>query len=392
MKINYNAQAIVANNKLKINDKKLSDSIRRLSSGLKIVQAKDNPSGLAMGRKMNAQIQGLSVANDSAKDGINIIKTADGVLAEIHDILQRMNELAVKASTDTLVETDRDFIQEEIRNLKEEIDRIAETADFNTQKLFDGTFDNKGYATIQGKSDLGLRVLTYSDNLKAGNYKFNGLEIKYDQQLKQLYDPTNSILGKNIDVIDENGNVLNYSVESFVGNSLTISDGKSDEITFQIDKDIQATDEIGLEITGKGAMSIQVGTQEGQLLDIKIPTVSINVLGLSNLDVTRMLSPTGEQLSSSEASKYCIDNIKNAISFISNIRSKLGAYQNRLEHTSTNIDSASENMTASYSQIMDVDMAEEMTTYSTQQVLSQAGVSILSQSNERASLALQLLQ
>ena len=128
-------------------------------------------------------------------------------------------------------------------------------------------------------------------------------------------------------------------------------------------------------------MTMQVGANEGQTLDIRIQKVSLTTLGLYNLDVSNEVG-----------AREAIESVKNAISEISGIRSRLGAYQNRLEHTVSNLDISVENMTAAYSRIMDVDMAEEMTTYSTQQVLSQAGISMMAQANERPSQVLQLLQ
>ncbi|MBQ2609017.1 MAG: flagellin FliC3, partial [Butyrivibrio sp.] len=138
MKVNYNMSAMIANNALQKNDKLLSESLERLSSGLKIANAKDNPSGLAMSRRMNSQIEGLGVANNSANDGISIVQVADGTLSEIHAVLQRMSQLAIQSSNGTLTENDRKTIQEEVTQLKQEIDRMANTTQFNGQNILDG--------------------------------------------------------------------------------------------------------------------------------------------------------------------------------------------------------------------------------------------------------------
>ncbi len=174
MKINYNVSALVANNALKTTDNKLTESLERLSSGLKIANAKDNPSGLAMSRRMNSQIKSLDTADDSNADGISIVETADGVLAEIQDMLQRMNELTIKACNETNTDDDRAIIDEEIQQLKSEVQRVCDTTEFNGQKLLDGSFDLKGYATIRepgtGKyvTDPYITVSTYSDEIPAG--------------------------------------------------------------------------------------------------------------------------------------------------------------------------------------------------------------------------------
>ena len=393
MKVNYNAQAIIANNKLKVNDNKLSESIGRLSTGLKIKNAKDNPSGLAMARRMNAQIEGMGVAGNSAKDGINIIKTADGVLGEIHDILQRMNELAVKGATSTIMPTDRDYIESEIQQLKDEIGRIASTTDFNGQTILDGTFDYRGYATVGGSTDPDIRVASYSDNLAGRKLKITGLTgLQYDDAEKQLHGLATGATVAVEDVTDAGSSqTLNMTVKQIDGDLIKLEDAEGRELSVSIRRNAPA--QIDLELTDIGPMTVQIGANEGQVLDMRIPAITLTSLGLFGVSVKSSLNNyDGTKIEEEEASKKAIDSIKYALNYVSELRSRLGAYQNRLEHTDTNLDTTSENLTASYSQIMDVDMAEEMTNYSTQNVLSQAGISILSQANERASLALQLLQ
>ena len=184
MKVNYNVSAMIANNALQRNDNLLSESLERLSSGLKIANAKDNPSGLAMSRRMNSQIEGLGVAGDSSNDAISIVQVADGSLSEIHEILQRMNQLAVQASNGTLTDSDRQTIQEEVSLLKQEIERMAQTTQFNGQCILDGTFDLKGYTTV-GKSldgsvtDAAVKLSSYSDVVEAGQYKITGIDVSY---------------------------------------------------------------------------------------------------------------------------------------------------------------------------------------------------------------------
>ena len=123
MKINYNISAMIANNNLNASDRALSNSIERLTSGFKINHAKDDASGLAMSRRMNAQIRSLETANQNSNDGISVIEIAEGALSEIQDMVQRMNELAVKASNGTVSDDDRVMINDEIKQLKEEIEK-----------------------------------------------------------------------------------------------------------------------------------------------------------------------------------------------------------------------------------------------------------------------------
>lgn len=386
MKVNYNVSAMIANNSLQKNDKLLSESLERLSSGLKIANAKDNPSGLAMSRRMNSQIEGLGVANASSNDAISIVQVADGTLSEIHEVLQRMNQLAVQASNGTLTDTDRQTIQAEVTLLKEEIERMANTTQFNGQSILDGSFDLKGYVTDDdGKTNPNIKVSTYSDIMDQGTYKIIGLNVSYINLIgttgvdkKGIFCEEDVL--KDIKIYKDGEEYMtNNMIVSIQEDVLTLSDSTGKKLSIQIDEPYAG--DLNVELTTKGAMTMQVGANEGQTLDIRINKISLTTLGLYNLD-----------LANEAGAREGIDSIKNAISEISAIRSRLGAYQNRLEHTVSGLDITVENMTAAYSRIMDVDMAEEMTVYSTQQVLSQAGTSMMAQANERPSQVLQLLQ
>ena len=376
MKINYNVSAMIANNALTLNDNKLADSLQKLSSGMKIANAKDNPSGLAMARKMNAQIESLKTAGDSTNDGISIVETADGVLSEVQEMLQRMNELAVKASNGTMTSVDRGVVQEEISQLKQEVTRVAQTTQFNGQNILDGSFDLKGYATVDGATDTNVKVSSYSDQVTSGNVAINKLLCSYNAT-------TNTLSGAAVTSISANGKTYNASdlTVTSAGDIVTLSAKDGMSIQLQVDKLLTGTQTCNLELTGKGTMSVQVGANEGQTLDMRIPEISLSNMGITNTDV-----------SSGDSAKEAINQIKDGLQYISDVRSRLGAYQNRLEHTDNSLDITTENMTSAYSRIMDVDMAEEMTVYSTQQVLSQAGTSMLAQANKRPSEVLQLLQ
>lgn len=495
MKISYNAAAMRASNSLNASDSRVSKSLERLSSGLKVTSSKDNPSGYAIGKKMNTQVTGLSVATQSSNNGISIIETADGALTEVHEMLQRMNELAVKGATGTLTTDDRMTLNEEIKQLKAEVTRIANDTEFNGQTLLDGSFDLRGYTNNEK-----VKVDYYSDDVTPRKYAIDELEIVYkadgtiDKDMSKVsvkYDGENGFpAGVKLDSVgqdkitlkgpqdfeltlaidpspikDVDGNIIGYETVSpieqadvtvptfdvtydYVLNdagtdyeavvnitdtassfdnalkaaagdipedakvSAVVSEGTTDTIVITNDSgfrlEIQSTrpaDQPGaggapasqtvqvgggqekagtgliLDITGIGAMDTQIGSNEGQQLAIRIPTISLSRLGIEKTELTT-------QDSCSDA----INEIREGILYVSSARSRLGAYQNRLEHTVNNLDITSENMTASYSRIMDVDMAEEMTNYTTEQVISQAAVSMLAQANERPSQVLQLLQ
>ena len=167
---------MITNNNLANNDSALAKSLERLSSGLKINSAKDNPAGLAMAKRMNAQLEGLSKANQNASDGVSIIETADGAMSEISEMLQRMNELAMKAANGVESDADREIIQEEVKQLTQEINRVAESTEFNGQRLLNGEFSYRGYV----ESNLNIKVASYSSDVAVKPYKINGLQIDKD--------------------------------------------------------------------------------------------------------------------------------------------------------------------------------------------------------------------
>lgn len=388
MRINYNVAAMRANNALNISDRKVSKSLEKLSSGLKITQAKDAPAGYAIGRRMNAQIEGLSVASKDANNGISIIETADGALSEVHEMLQRMNELAIKGATGTLTTTDRSMLQSEMKQLKQEVTRIARDTEFNGQTILDGSFDLKGY-TNNNK----VKIDYYADEVLSKKYKVDQLTVKYTEtgEIDLATTAATCVLGE--------GFPEGAKITEVDGDKLTITADQGFEIRLKVtaepnpitdaagnitgynDVKLTDTDKLILDATGIGAMDTQIGANEGQQLEIRIPTISLDRLGIEYSD-----------LSTQDSSSAAIVDIKGAILYVSDARSRLGAYQNRLEHTISNLGVTSENMTASYSRIMDVDMAEEMTNYTTEQVISQAATSMLAQANERPSQVLQLLQ
>lgn len=380
MIINYNVSSMIANNALARNDSALSKSLERLSSGYKINHAKDNAAGLAMSRRMNAQLRGLDVAGDNANDGISIVEIADGAMSEVHDILQRMNELAVKSSNGTLTDEDRGMIDEELQALNNEIERIGETTQFNGQNLLDGSFDLKGYTNTEAVS-----VDYYNEGMKYGEYSLGVLKAEFDQD-GFLTNITNEDGSKIESITDPDGKPIKIEKVSFRYDEVTLSGKDGFEIKMTLNKDAMTADgktdkALSLNLTGIGSMTLQIGANEDQTLELRMPPITKKNLGLSHTDVL-----------TEESANAAIEEIANAISFVSSIRSSLGAYQNRLEHTTVNLDITSENMTSAYSRIMDVDMATEMTKYSSLQVISQAATSMLAQANERPSQVLQLLQ
>lgn len=364
MRVNYNVSAILANKSLNQSDNRLTGASERLSTGFKINHAKDNPSGLAIAKRMNMQLRGLSNATQNASDGVSIVQTAEGAIQEIQEMVQRMSELAVQASNGTNGDSEREMIQMEIDQLREEITRISDATEFNGRKLLNGDCDLKGYSDVQG-----VKVSYYSDEVAIQKYKISAINPAYDAE-GNLKDGSVTL---SKDFPDD-------SYISYKGNTVTVTATNGFEVSFTIDKDnppAAAT----LDMTGIGAMRMQIGANEGEIIEIRIPTISLHTLGLDEMDLT-----------TAEGAKKAVGEAKKANAYISKIRSRLGAYQNRLEHTGNSLNLTHENMTGAYSRIMDTDMAEEMTEYSNMQVLTQAGTSMLAQANERPQQVLQLLQ
>lgn len=371
MRINYNVTAMLTNNALKRNSSQLSKAMERLSSGYKINNAKDNPSGLAISRRMNAQIRGLDVAGENSTSGISVIEIADGALSEVHDILQRMNELSVKASHGILSDGDRTMIDDEFQALKEEVQRIANTTQYNGKNLLDGSFDMKGYT-----NNGAVKVDYYDAKVPVGKYKMT-INAAWDEN--ELTDATQ------VTVTDPSGKDISAQLKVTVkDDEITLSGTQNFEIRMTITSDgnaAQTITDMEVDITGMGSMTLQVGSNEGQTLEVKIPAMTTKNMGIEKTDVTTR-----------ENAEKAIDEVDFAIRFVSSARSALGAYQNRLEHTVNNLETTGENMTGAYSRVMDTDMATEMTRYSSYQVVNQAATSMLAQANERPSTVLQLLQ
>ncbi len=391
MRINYNVSAMISNNALANSDSLLAQSLERLSSGLKINNAKDNPAGLAMAKRMNAQIQGLKTANQNASDGVSVIETADGAMNEVSEMLQRMNELAVKAANGIQSDNDRKTIQDEIAQLKDEITRISETVEFNGQKILNGEFSLKAYT-----DNKAVKVNAYSTEVATRVYTIPKLTVTKDEDGN--YDVLqNPIENPDAGILDLGGDFPEGARVSVKDDLVIIQDGNGFEMQLDISRlDFEGGDAVlgpdgttkqinldGLTIdaTGIGAMRLQVGSNQDQILAVDIPAITLKNLEIEDIDV-----------STRDGALDAIERLDSAVAYVSGVRGRLGAYQNRLESTINSLDVTTENMTAAYSRIMDVDMAEEMTQYTTYQVLTQAGTSMLAQANERPSQVLQLLQ
>ena len=437
MVVQHNITAMNANRMLGVTSGLQAKSTEKLSSGYKINRAADDAAGLSISEKMRKQIRGLSQASDNAEDGISCVQTAEGALTEVHSMLQRMNELAVKAGNGTMSEDDRQNVQDEIDQLVDEIDRVSETTKFNETYLLKGDNTSNGNTkSLKTGAEIGqIDGLTVTAKADA-KYTDND-DVKIGKVIVKSSD-TNVVTVDTTKLTEAAGNIAKITTDG-TEVVVTKNDGKTDTYA-TVDKFKAAY--AGLDIAGAGAVTISktldtatantddtvTGTYTGNLNSYKVGD-SVNVklavgasgeTALSNgskalllsfqvgADTTseNKISVTMDSMSaksigvdgikvtgsdSTNADK-AVDTISDAIKKVSKQRSALGAVQNRLEHTISNLDNVVENTTSAESRIRDTDMAEEMVSYSKNNILMQAGQSMLAQANQQNQGVLSLLQ
>lgn len=535
MRINNNMSAVITNNQLLGTEDSLADVMEKLSSGFNINHASDSPSGIAIAGKMQAQIEGLAQASTNSSDGVSVLQTAEGALNEVTDMIQRMRELSVQAANGTNSLSDRKSIQKEIDSLLEEIDRVAETTEFNNINLLNGALDNRTYAehatriqtsntvaagtyqlsinsaatrSSSGYASFAANTVTSTTNNSYANITTTTtVTTQASTNLKDFIDGTTwtqvvtnnssgeevsnnsgrglgmsgtiSINGKGIEltqgtsgegvydllrnVCEEAGAIITtktdgsgFAIESLKygadadleiifsskdfaatlgfdtatiaddgtvimddtnkgknaditlyregdtthdslfgtqatyntdGNHITITDVGGFELSFLaeagFDKttDTEGTGMISFNVTDIGSMTLHVGANKNQNMEVRIAAVTTQFMYIDDLNVTRVNGP-----------EDALNSLDVALSYVTSVRSQLGAYENRLDHTTKSLDTTEENMTSAISRIEDADMATTMVEYTKLNVLEQAGTSALAQANELPQLALQLLQ
>ncbi|MEK3978410.1 flagellin [Psychrobacillus sp. FSL K6-2836] len=542
MRINHNIAALNTHRQLNTASTQQSKSMEKLSSGLRINRAGDDAAGLAISEKMRAQIRGLDQASSNAQDGISLIQTAEGALNETHDILQRMRELADQSANGTNTNDDRKAIQDEVKQLKEEIDRIGNTTEFNTQKLLNGNLKASAGASVGQDSTTGTKIgkqenatltataalagLAVADgDFVSEKITIDGTEVQLNFQNLTTDEKTaikagsatgastdaqnkakDLIVAKINEAIDAQGANVDHISGYISGGNLVLESGKdgttsaiktdgttgvmdkvmgaagatgatgtskyngttiTDDSTLLVnlgdrqlevtlahgadvdstvamkdlakslqdsinaaigtyngasgatssdaayindvkvnvtddgklqvvseDGPISFTDKVGASVvenlglsqaqtdaSSNGGMTFQIGANKGQTITFGVNDMRSAALGISSVDV-----------SSQAGASNALENLDKAIKTVSSERSKLGAVQNRLEHTINNLNTSSENLTAAESRIRDVDMAKEMMNQTKNSILSQAAQAMLAQANQQPQGVLQLLR
>ena len=446
MVVQHNMQAANANRMLNITTSAQSKSTEKLSSGYRINRAADDAAGLTISEKMRKQIKGLDRASTNAEDGVSAVQTAEGALTEVHSMLQRMNELATQSANGTNSSTDRKAIQDEIDQLTTEIDRVSETTKFNETYLLKGDGAEKEHnvnahdagldgVTLTDKGDeveVTLKTLNAGDKISiAGkNYTIGatpdeakGLYAKAKAGEKVTVGGTTYEIAGKTDAAK--GQITIADLDQQIAKGTTVEYGNKkvhvvDETTGIDDNDssiITAAKAYELE-TAEIVKASSIGTDTnataGNLTDNKFTltkgkvnyndALSFNLHVGADADMTNKITVNIDSMNSAglgvkgikadteQDATYAIDAIADAISTVSSQRSALGAVQNRLEHTINNLDNVVENTTSAESRIRDTDMAEEMVNYSKNNILAQAGQSMLAQANQSNQGVLSLLQ
>ena len=398
LRINQNIAAMNAYRNLTVTDGQMSKSLEKLSSGFRINRAADDAAGLSISEGLRAQVGGTKVAIRNAQDGISVVQTAEGALSEVHSILQRMRDLSVQAANaGSQDSTARTAAQTEFDQLKSEIDRIGTTTSFGNTKLLDGSFGNQAgvvngtgagaLTVVTGTNDtfkisteavgaqtLTLGAATYANTAAGATSLQSALQTAIDgnANLKGLVSATvyhDSTINKNVVSFARNSTAAGTSVTTAVGGTDVLVPG------------LGVAAGTGTVTTGAGG-TFQVGANNTTTDKINVSISAVNSTSLTGLGSVDLVN----------GAAAAIDTINTAITTVSTNRANLGAYQNRFEHTISNLSVTAENLSASESRIRDTDMASEMVSFTRSQILTQAGTAMLAQANQAPQQVLQLLR
>jgi flagellin len=398
--INTNVASLNAQRNLGTSQSKLNNSMQRLSSGLRINSAKDDAAGLAISDRMTSQIRGLNQASRNANDGISLAQTAEGALQESTNILQRIRELAVQSANDTNSESDRSSLNDEVTQLKEELERIAVTTSFNGKKVINGDMSEAtgAAATFQVGANAGTDE-TISFNIASARSADLGVDaVVAGLTAASAAALTTGSLIATADTGGVAGNSITVSVVAGSAGSTTSVAVSGSVITITADLTAAATDTGSDLASVVEALTTASAIEAQALVDFTGTTAASAAFGATALsggldvsDATGTRTIDAVTVSTRAEASITIESVDKALEDIDTIRGGLGAIQNRFESTIANLGNVSENLSAARSRILDADIAEETSAMTKQNILQQAGVSILAQANQAPQLALSLL-
>ena len=410
MRIQHNIMAMNAYRNYANNTSALSKNLEKLSSGYKINRAGDDAAGLAISEKMRAQITGLDKAQDNAKDGISLVQTAEGALTEVHDMLNRMYELAEQSANGTFEDgTDRKQLQKEVNQLKSEINRIADSANFNGIKLLDGSMSATAVTKISGAatgSKAGVDLNIVADSV----YDATGKRTELDFSLSVTTTANSAGVS-----VDENGTVsitvMGKDADGISAEEIQAMLAKAKAANSKVSEDIMNAVRDAT-VTGKGIVAPKSATNATKWTDVATVTSATTAnkgeslvlqigdtsdrfnqlrVGIKDCHVDA-LGLTDMKIGDQDSAAKALDKIKSAINYVSDVRGTLGATQNRLDHTINNLSVMQENIQDAESTIRDTDVADEMMAYTKNNILIQSAQAMLAQANQVPQGVLQLLQ
>ena len=400
MRIQHNIMAMNAYRNYNNNTSALSKNLEKLSSGYKINRAGDDAAGLAISEKMRAQITGLKAASKNVKDGVSLVKTAEGALQEVHDMLNRMDSLATQSANGTYDnDVDRANLQKEVDSLRSEIDRIADSSNFNGKKLLDGSLyagQTVTATSAAAANQAGLNLTISSDAFKGADGTFKNLKFTITE-------------GDTGTAVDKDKGEVTLKLNT-KGKGMTTADvqkairdlastaGLSDSLKAALQSVTVTGDDIANTTNGivapgavggaapaadKKPLTLQIGdtADDFNKLSVKVKDMHSKALGIADLTIADQ-----------DGAAAAIKNIKDAINSVSSTRGDLGAVQNRLEHTQNNLSVMTENIQDAESTIRDTDVADEMMAYTKNNILIQSAQAMLAQANQVPQGVLQLLQ
>ena len=410
MVVRSNVMAVNAFRQLGMNNSQVSKSLEKLSSGYRINRAGDDASGLAISEKMKAQIKGLETASANSQDGISLIQTAEGALTEVHDMLNRMYELAEQSANGTFEDgTDRKQLQKEVNQLKSEINRIADSANFNGIKLLDGSMSANATTKLtstatNSKAGVDLNIVADSVYDAAGN--------RTELDFSLSVTTTSNSAGVSV---DEDGAVLitvmGKDADGISAEEIQAMLAKAKAANSKVSEDIMNAVRDAT-VTGKGIVAPKSATNATKWSDVATVTSATTAnkgeslvlqigdtsdrfnqlrVGIKDCHVDA-LGLTDMRIGDQDSAAKALDKIKSAINYVSDVRGTLGATQNRLDHTINNLSVMQENIQDAESTIRDTDVADEMMAYTKNNILIQSAQAMLAQANQVPQGVLQLLQ
>ena len=403
MRIQHNIMAMNAYRNYNNNTSALSKNLEKLSSGYKINRAGDDAAGLAISEKMRAQITGLKSASKNVKDGVSLVKTAEGALQEVHDMLNRMDSLATQSANGTYDnEVDRLNLQKEVDALRSEIDRIADSSNFNGKALLDGSLDGSATTvftgaaatdkaavdlTIKGQDKVSIGGADQPLTFKLAIGADDGAKVGTDGAVTITVKKATSYSADTIQNLIKNANldagITDNDEKKAIQSALAKVTVSGKGITGKTGNDnLGAT--TGTKTAAKGAaLTLQIGDTADAYnkMSVSVGDMHSKALGIDTLTIADQ-----------DGAAAAIQKIKDAINTVSSTRGDLGAIQNRLEHTQNNLSVMTENIQDAESTIRDTDVADEMMAYTKNNILIQSAQAMLAQANQVPQGVLQLLQ